>query len=88
MRKYYTRPCNFHYGDYANRLIKTKNALPLAGNKKIAFDKIEVFYRVKKKLQKVIHIQLAKLKNYTNTYVYKLALILKKLRKKEKILTI
>ena len=49
MRKYYTRPCNFHYGDYANRLIKTKNALPLAGNKKIAFDKIEVFYREKKK---------------------------------------
>ena len=29
-----------------------------------------------------------RIKNYTNTYVYKLALILKKLRKKEKILTI
>ena len=24
MRKYYTRPCNFYYGNYARRLIKKK----------------------------------------------------------------
>ena len=32
MRKYYTRPCNFYYGNYAKRLIKTKKALSLTGN--------------------------------------------------------
>ena len=47
MRKYYTRPCNFYYGINAKRLIKSKKALPLAGNTNIAFDQLEVF--VKKK---------------------------------------
>ena len=27
MRKYYTRPCNFFYGNYAKKLIKTRKAL-------------------------------------------------------------
>ena len=47
MRKYYTRPCNFYYGNYAKKLIKSKKALQLAGNPNIAFDKLEVFYRKK-----------------------------------------
>ena len=38
MRKYYTRPCNFYYGDYAKKLVKRKKAFPLAGNSNIAFD--------------------------------------------------
>jgi len=45
MRKYYTRPCNFYYGNYASNLIKNKKALPLAGNRKIAFDQVEIFRR-------------------------------------------
>jgi len=48
MRKYYTRPCNFYYGNYAKSLIKKKKALPLAGNLNIAFDKLEIFQRKKK----------------------------------------
>ena len=48
MRKYYTRPCNFYYGNYANKLIKNKKALSLAGNPSIAFDKVEIFQRKKK----------------------------------------
>ena len=47
MRKYYTRPCNFYYGNYAKSLIKKRKALPLAGNLKIAFDKVEIFKRIK-----------------------------------------
>ncbi len=47
MRKYYTRPCNFYYGNYAKRLIKKKRALSLGGNLKIAFDKVEIFKRKK-----------------------------------------
>jgi len=47
MRKYYTRPCNFYYGDYAKKLIKNKKALILAGNPNIAFDQVEIFHRKK-----------------------------------------
>ncbi len=50
MIKYYTRACNFYYGTEANFLIKKKKALPLCGNKDIAFDKIEIFSRTKKKV--------------------------------------
>ncbi len=45
MIKYYTRACNFYYGTQAKHLIKQKKALPLCGNKNIAFDKIELFIR-------------------------------------------
>jgi len=48
MRKYYTRPCNFYYGNYANKLIKKKKAFSLAGNLNIAFDQLEIFQRKKK----------------------------------------
>ena len=48
MTKYYTRACNFYYGFNARSLIKKRLALPLCGNKNIAFDKIEVFTRKKK----------------------------------------
>ena len=45
MRKYYTRPCNFYYGNYAAKLVKIKKALPLVGNQNIAFDQLEIFQR-------------------------------------------
>jgi len=48
MRKYYTRPCNFYYGNYANKLISKKKAYSIAGNTNIAFDQIEIFQRKKK----------------------------------------
>ena len=47
MRKYYTRPCNFYYGNYAKKLVDDKEALPLAGYSNIAFDQIEIFHREK-----------------------------------------
>ena len=45
MLKYYTRACNFYYGKQAQQLIRTNKALPLCGNKRIAFDTIELFTR-------------------------------------------
>jgi dihydropteroate synthase len=48
MRKYYTRACNFYYGTNAKNLIKKKLALPLCGNKTIAFDNVEILCRDKK----------------------------------------
>ena len=58
MTKYYTRACNFYYGQNANLLIKKKLALPLCGNKNIAFDKLEIISRKKNKVSsKIINIR-------------------------------
>jgi dihydropteroate synthase len=62
MRKYYTRPCNFYYGNYSRHLIKAKKALPLAGNKNISFDQIELFERKKKGLTKSFKYKINELK--------------------------
>ena len=55
MRNYYTRACNFYYGSQAQNLIKKKLALPLSGNKNLAFNHIEILSRDKK--IKLIHIK-------------------------------
>ena len=54
MKKYYTRVCNFYYGDISKKLIKQKKTLPLNGNIEISFDKIEILSR---DLSKTIHIK-------------------------------
>ena len=63
MRKYYTRPCNFYYGVNAKRLIKSKKALPVAGNTNIAFDQLEVFKRVKNRKTTSVFYSLSEIKN-------------------------
>ena len=62
MRKYYTRPCNFYYGNYAKKLISEKKALPLAGNSNIAFDQLEIFQRKKKGIVKSEYYPITKIK--------------------------
>ena len=58
MKKYYTRACNFYYGETSKDLIKKKISLPLCGNSKISFNKIEIFTRDKKKISsKIIDIK-------------------------------
>jgi len=80
MKKYYTRACNFYYGTTSQRLIKRKEALPLCGNKNIAFDKIEVFTRVNKKISskilklKEIKLQKKKLRNKITIDIKKISL--------------
>tara|TARA_B100001093_G_C26821001_1_gene1011884 strand:- start:494 stop:1561 length:1068 start_codon:yes stop_codon:yes gene_type:complete len=62
MKKYYTRACNFYYGFNASLLIQKKLALPLCGNKDIAFDKVEIFIKNNNKItSKIVNIQ--KIKN-------------------------
>ena len=77
MRKYYTRACNFYHGLKAQNLIKKKLAFPLCGNKLLAFDHIEILSRhrktklihikkintLKKKLKKIIQIDIKKIVN-------------------------
>ena len=65
MTKYYTRACNFYYGVNAKLLIKKKLALPLCGNKNIAFDKIEIITRYNNKVvSKIISIKKIKTLSY------------------------
>ena len=51
MIKYYTRACNFYYGEQAKLLIKKHKALPLCGNKYIAFDTLEIFSKKKNSIK-------------------------------------
>ncbi len=61
MIKYYTRACNFYYGNLAKFLIKKKKALPLCGNNHTAFDQIEIFSRKNNKIKsQIIHINSVK----------------------------
>ena len=58
MIKYYTRACNFYYGSLSKKLVKTKHALPLCGDKRISFNQIEIFSKNKKKVtSKIINIK-------------------------------
>ena len=54
MKKYYTRACNFYYGNESIKKIKNKLAIPLNNNKLISFDQLEIITRDYKKK---IHIK-------------------------------
>ena len=54
MKKYYTRVCNFYYGNTSVKLVNKKKTLPLNDNKKISFDKIEIISR---DLKRIINIE-------------------------------
>ncbi len=84
MRKYYTRPCNFYYGNYARKLIKEKKALILAGNTNIAFDQVEIFQRIKKGIVKSSLHPVAEIKVLSKEKRSVIKLDLKKITSKRK----
>ena len=49
MPRYYTRACNFYYGQQSKTLVKKKKSLPLHNIKEISFDQIEIITRKSKK---------------------------------------
>ena len=57
MKKYYTRVCNFYYGKLSIELVNKKKNLPLNGNKKISFNKIEIISRDSKKIIRINDIK-------------------------------
>ncbi len=54
MTKYYTRACNFFYGQNSRQLVKKKLTLPLCDDNSISFNQIELFSRNKKKVKNKI----------------------------------
>ena len=86
MIKYYTRACNFYYGSLATSLIIKKKALPLCGNTKIAFDKVEILKRNNQIVKSKI-IKLNELKNLNDNEKLIIKKILKKFAREEKILS-
>ena len=79
MKKYYTRVCNFYYGNTSKKLIKQKKTLPLNGNPKISFDHVEILSRNSKKK---IHIK--DIKKLSKFFKVKIKNDLKKIIKKKK----
>ncbi len=49
MQRYYTRACNFYYGNKSKFLVNKKRTLPLSGSQVISFDRIEIISRNSKK---------------------------------------
>jgi len=85
MTKYYTRACNFYYGKLSKQLVKKKQTLPLCGNKEISFDKIEIFFKNKKKISSKI-INIKKINLLSKLVRIKVDLDIKKIISKNKFL--
>tara|TARA_B110000914_G_C15460880_1_gene445800 strand:- start:131 stop:1189 length:1059 start_codon:yes stop_codon:yes gene_type:complete len=81
MTKYYTRACNFYYGNLSIQLVKTKKTFPIGGSKNISFDQIEIFSRKKQKIQtKIINIK--EIKNLPKEVKKKIILDIKQITSK------
>ena len=79
MKRYYTRVCNFYYGEESKKLIKKKKSLPLNGNKNISFDHIEIISRNSKKI-----ISIKKINTLSKLLKKQIILDLKKIKLKKK----
>ena len=69
MHRYYTRACNFFYGNNSKRLLKLKKTLPLNNRKDISFDHIEIISR--KSVKKIPIGNINKLPKYLKKNVLK-----------------
>ena len=79
MPRYYTRACNFYYGDLSKKLINKKKTLPLNQINEISFNQIEIFTR-KSKRRIFIH----QIKNLPKSLKKKVNVDLKKIKSKKK----
>ena len=79
MQRYYTRVCNFYYGNKSKFLVNKKRTLCLGGNKAISFDSIEIISRNSKK-----KISIKKLNILPKKLKKQITLDLKKITSKKK----
>ena len=79
MARYYTRVCNFYYGNQSKNLVEKKKTIPLHQIKEISFDQIEIITRKSKK-----KISINQIKNLPNTLKKKIYFDLKKIKSRKK----
>ena len=79
MQRYYTRACNFYYGNQSKILVNKKRAIPLHQIKEISFDHIEIITRKSKK-----KISINQIKYLPNDLKKKIYLDIKKIKSKKK----
>ncbi|MDC0445838.1 dihydropteroate synthase [Candidatus Pelagibacter sp.] len=79
MKRYYTRVCNFYYGNESRLLVNNNKSIPLNGNKDISFDHIEIISRTSKK-----KISIKKINSLTKSLKQSIKTDIKKIRSKKK----
>ena len=79
MQRYYTRACNFYYGNQSKILVNKKKTIPLHQIKEISFDHIEIITRKSKK-----KISINQIKYLPNDLKKKIYLDIKKIKSKKK----
>ncbi len=57
MQRYYTRACNFYFGNQSKILVNKKKSIPLHNIKEISFDHIEIITRKSKKIISINQIK-------------------------------
>ena len=79
MQRYYTRACNFYFGNQSKILVNKKRTIPLHQIKEISFDHIEIITRKSKK-----KISINQIKYLPNDLKKKIYLDIKKMKSKKK----
>ncbi len=79
MPRYYTRACNFYYGNLSKKLVKQNQSFPVGGNQLISFDSIEIITKKSKK-----KISIKKIKYLNNDLRKKIKIDLRNIIKKKK----
>ena len=79
MLRYYTRACNFYFGNYSKNLVKKKKSIPLHGINEISFDHIEIITRLSKK-----KISIYQIKNLPKNIKNKINSDIRKIKSKKK----
>ncbi len=77
--RYYTRACNFYYGNKSKELVNKKKSIPLHQIKKISFDQIEIITRKSKK-----KIPINKIRYLPKSLKKKINFDLKKIKSKKR----
>ena len=79
MSRYYTRVCNFYYGNQSKYLVSKKKTIPLNQIREISFDQIEILTRKFKK-----KISINQIKNLSKSLKTKINFDLKKIKTRKK----
>ena len=79
MQRYYTRACNFYFGNQSKILVNKKRSIPLHQIKEISFDHIEIITRKSKK-----KISITQIKYLPNNLKKKIYIDIKKIKSKKK----